>query len=930
MTAATTVAATADHTLYAHWTANAYTVSFDAQSGVAPSPASKSVTYATAYGALAATTRAGYTFGGWFTAATGGTQVTAATTVAAAADHTLYAHWTATTYTVAFDAQSGAVPSPASKSVTPATAYGALASTTRTGYTFGGWFTAATGGTQVTEVTPVTASADHTLYAHWTANTYTVTFDAQSGAAPSPASKSVTYASAYGVLAATTRTGYTFGGWFTAATGGTQVTEVTAVAAAADHTLYARWTVAALQFTVGTNSGSQNLQVLVPVQVNRFTNISSFQFSLHWNSAVATYVGVEQFGVPGLAAGNFGTALTSSGTLTVSWEDPAGLCKSVTNGTTLFAVRVLLVGSPGACGPVTIDGTPTAIEAANCDLVPTPVETIAGQLCVSQAVFALIAGKLTYYAPPTNAPDVGGVTVSLTGDTNQSIQTPADGTYSFTVNAGSSYTLTPGKTNDTPAANGVTTLDISLIRRHILGIAALDSPYKLLAADVNCSGSATTVDIAFIRRIILGITNVFPCGLWRFVPAAYVFPDPLSPWSAPGSSGYTNILADHTNESFVAIKLGDVNNSWKPPAGAALGAKAGRITAKGSGQEVTFAVSSHNAQPGETVTASVAVSGFRQVTSAQFTLEWDPAVLGFVGTGGDDLNVNVAAGNFGTTLTNSGKLAFSWDDPNAAGVTVADGTVVFTASFVVVGSSGSASPLAVVDVPTLREVVVNFELATFGSVDGQVILLAPAISVSPASQDFGTIQVGTTDERTFYVTNSGGRTVRGSATVPAPFSIVSGGTYNLAANAAQAVVIRYSPAVAGTNNAIVTFTGGAGATRPVIGAAYSANLLVAGFAGSPTNGAGDTNRLTRTNYIVVTPPVSLAFGPAEWLPHVGVRLTVLGNMTGSVTIQWAGAVTNTLSNWATLIRFSNFIGSTQYLDSDATNFGTRFYRAVTP
>ncbi|MEI6781969.1 MAG: hypothetical protein WCQ21_13735, partial [Verrucomicrobiota bacterium] len=155
-------------------------------------------------------------------------------------------------------------------------------------------------------------------------------------------------------------------------------------------------------------------------------------------------------------------------------------------------------------------------------------------------------------------------------------------------------------------------------------------------------------------------------------------------------------------------------------------------------------------------------------------------------------------------------------------------------------------------------------------------------------------------------------------------------TYNLAANAAQAVVIRYSPAVAGTNNAIVTFTGGAGATRPVIGAAYSANLLVAGFAGSPTNGAGDTNRLTRTNYIVVTPPVSLAFGPAEWLPHVGVRLTVLGNMTGSVTIQWAGAVTNTLSNWATLIRFSNFIGSTQYLDSDATNFGTRFYRAVTP
>ncbi|MEI6396073.1 MAG: InlB B-repeat-containing protein, partial [Verrucomicrobiota bacterium] len=569
VTEVTTVTASADHTLYAHWTANAYTVTFDAQSGAAPSPASKSVTYASAYGALASTTRAGYTFAGWFTAATGGTQVTEVTAVTASADHTLYAHWTANAYTVTFDAQSGTAPSPASKSVTYASAYGALAATTRTGYTFAGWFTAGTGGTQVTEVTTVTASADHTLYAHWTANTYTVTFDAQSGTAPIPASKSVTYASAYGALAATTRTGYTFAGWFTAATGGTQVTDVTTVTASADHTLCAHWTanntVTALQFTVGTNSGSRNLQVLVPVQVNQFTNISSFQFSLHWNTAVATYVGVEQFGVPGLVAGNFGTTLTSSGILTVSWDDPAGLCKSVTNGTTLFAVRVLLVGSPGACGPVTIDGTQTAIEAANCDFATTPVETIAGQLCMSPAV--LVAGKLTYYAPPTNAAGVGGVTMSLTGDTNQSTQTPADGTYSFTVNAGSSCTLTPGKLNDTPAANGVTTLDISLIRRHILGIATLDSPYKLLAADVNCSGSASTVDISLIRRIILGITNVFPCGLWRFVPAAYVFPDPLSPWSAPGSSGYTNTLADHTNENFVAIKLGDVNNSWTPPAG---------------------------------------------------------------------------------------------------------------------------------------------------------------------------------------------------------------------------------------------------------------------------------------------------------------------------------------------------------------------------
>ena len=61
-----------------------------------------------------------------------------------------------------------------------------------------------------------------------------------------------------------------------------------------------------------------------------------------------------------------------------------------------------------------------------------------------------------------------------------------------------------------------------------------------------------------------------------------------------------------------------------------------------------------------------------------------------------------------------------------------------------------------------------------------------------------------------------------------------------------------------------------------------------------------------------------------------IDLFMFGNATGSVTIQWTREVTNTLSNWPTLIWFNNFIGSTQYIDSDATNFGTRFYRAVTP
>ena len=76
------------------------------------SPLSKPVTYDSTYGELAITTRTGHTFNGWFTAATGGTLVTSASTVDITADQTLFAQWTASIYTVTFDANGGDTPSP--------------------------------------------------------------------------------------------------------------------------------------------------------------------------------------------------------------------------------------------------------------------------------------------------------------------------------------------------------------------------------------------------------------------------------------------------------------------------------------------------------------------------------------------------------------------------------------------------------------------------------------------------------------------------------------------------------------------------------------------------------------------------------------------------------------------------------------------------
>ena len=116
---------------------------------------------------------------------------------------TLTATWEANKYTVTFNTNGGNTPSPATKTVTHNDTYGTLATVSRTGYTFNGWYNATSGGTKIEISTVFTGTSNQILYARWTANTYKVTFNSNSGGTPSPATKSVVYDNTYGTLATT-------------------------------------------------------------------------------------------------------------------------------------------------------------------------------------------------------------------------------------------------------------------------------------------------------------------------------------------------------------------------------------------------------------------------------------------------------------------------------------------------------------------------------------------------------------------------------------------------------------------------------------------------------------------------------------------------------------------------------------------------------
>ena len=86
----------------------------------------------------------------------------------------------------------------------------------------------------------------------------------------------------------------------------------------------------------------------------------------------------------------------------------------------------------------------------------------------------------------------------------------------------------------------------------------------------------------------------------------------------------------------------------------------------------------------------------------------------------------------------------------------------------------------------------------------------PVLSVTPLSQDFGTVPAGNSADRTLTVQNTGGGILTGSASVNPPFSIVSGSSFHRGPNSTQSVVVRFSPTVTGVYSANVTFTSNGG------------------------------------------------------------------------------------------------------------------------
>lgn len=256
------------------------------------------------------------------------------------------------------------------------------------------------------------------------------------------------------------------------------------------------------------------------------------------------------------------------------------------------------------------------------------------------------------------------VTVNIGGYTMGPKVTGIDGNYEFNeLPMNNNYTVAPMKNID--PLNGVSTYDLVLISKHILGVNKLDSPYKQIAADVNRSGSVTAYDLVQLRQLILNITTELPNNdSWRFVDASYQFAT-----ENPAAESFSEVasignLDDNTEAHFIAVKIGDVNINAIANRGLVSSESRKNGTLTFATEEVTF-------EKGAMVTADFRLGNLETVEGYQFTLDIDESKVEIL-----SIEEGIAqAANFGTNLIKRGKLTTSW---NQGGTLVQNEERMFT------------------------------------------------------------------------------------------------------------------------------------------------------------------------------------------------------------------------------------------------------------
>jgi uncharacterized repeat protein (TIGR02543 family) len=254
--------------------------------------------------------------------------------------------------------------------VTYDSAYGTLATTSRTGYTFNGWFTAVSGGTEVTAATIVKTASNHTLYAQWTINTYTITASAGTGGSIDPSGiVSVIYGNDQS-FTITADTGYRINNVVVDGTSEGAVSSYTFENVATDHTIAASFQ-KIYNLTVNKGGNGKGTVISDPSGISCLPELTSCSADFDEGKSVTLTASAS----PGSTFMGWSDGCSGTGTCTVVMS----AAKSVTATFTLNTYTLTI----GKVGQGTVISVPGGIDCGSAcsasfdygtsvTLIPTP------------------------------------------------------------------------------------------------------------------------------------------------------------------------------------------------------------------------------------------------------------------------------------------------------------------------------------------------------------------------------------------------------------------------------------------------------------------------------------------------------------------------------------------------------------------------------
>ncbi len=245
------------------------------------------------------------------------------------------------------------------------------------------------------------------------------------------------------------------------------------------------------------------------------------------------------------------------------------------------------------------------------------------------------------------------VEVVLEGSETPMKITEDDGLFAFPgMPDGGYYSVIPARNDN--HLNGVSTLDLVKIQRHILGLEKLDSPYKIIAADVDNSGSVSAIDLIELRKLILGIQSEFSNSeSWRIIDGQYEFPDDQNPFINGYPQSYDIFKLDGSMDlEFIGVKVGDVDNSARYNNIQELGKRSNFDSA------IKLTVEEKKLTGKNTQTLIFKLEDVTMMDGFQLALDVDPTKIEILGFKPLLDNMNIA--NVNNNLLDNGDIRISW------------------------------------------------------------------------------------------------------------------------------------------------------------------------------------------------------------------------------------------------------------------------------